>query len=215
MGTRGAFGVVVGGVEKIGYNQYDSYPSGKGIEVLQWLRGVVERGEIDKVRKLATALRVVSNERKPTRADIKRLQSYTDLGVSEQSTDDWYCLTRAAHGDIGATLKSGYVLDSSTFPLDSLFCEWAYIIDFDAGTLEVHEGFQTSPPTEGRFAGRISGDPVQLDRMLANARSGGSDYWEVAQVASWPLSDLPDNAAMLELERTDDDEGLTGVEPCK
>ena len=38
MGTRGAFGVIIGEKEKIGYNQFDSYPEGKGIDNLQWLR---------------------------------------------------------------------------------------------------------------------------------------------------------------------------------
>jgi hypothetical protein len=42
--------------------------------------------------------------------------------------------------------------DSSDFPADSLFCEWAYVFDIDNMKLEVYKGFQTKPHTKGRFA---------------------------------------------------------------
>ena len=135
MGTRGAFGVVIGEQEKIGYNQYDSYPGGYGLENLQWLRGA----DLEWARQFAEGAKVVSNETaKPTAAEQADLQQYADTHVSEQSLEDWYCLTHKTHGNIGAMLECGYIDDSHTFPLDSLFCEWAYIVDFDL--LSVFEG---------------------------------------------------------------------------
>lgn len=178
MGTRGAFGVVIGEQEKIGYNQYDSYPGGYGLENLQWLRGA----DLDRVRALAQAAVVVDDSRKPTPEQVKTLAVVTNLGVSEQSTDDWYCLTRATHGHIGLMLECGYINDSSSFPLDSLFCEWAYIVDFDQNVFEVYEGFQKDLPTKGRWAGKTIGE---------------NEYKAVELIASWPLDALPSDEEFL------------------
>lgn len=149
IGTRGAFGVVVDGVEKIGYNQYDSYPEGHGVENLQWIRSIIERGFEGDMRAMAHDAELVNDDTPITPADIEHLSDYTDLGVSAQSTDDWYCLTRGTHGHIGQMVECGYILDASDFVTDTLFCEWAYVVDFDKRTFEVY-----SDRRDGRGAGR-------------------------------------------------------------
>lgn len=177
MGTRGAFGVQIDGVEKIGYNQYDSYPDGHGVENLAFVREIVEQGKVDLFKQIARDCKVVDENEKPTTEDILNLSEQTNLQVSEQSTDDWYCLTRETHGDIKAMLECGYILDSKNFPQDSLFCEWAYMVDFDNEVFEVYKGFQKVPHTEGRFADRTEG------------REGG--YYPVRLIASYKFSELP------------------------
>lgn len=203
MGTRGAFGVIIGEQEKIGYNQYDSYPEGKGIEVLRFLRGA----DLSDLRQQAEALRVVKDGEKPTPEDVEALKPWTNLGVSEQSTDDWYCLTRDAQGDFGEMLKSGYIEDGSYFPLDSLFCEWAYIVDLDRNVFEVYKGFQKKLPKRGRWKGRPTKaeDEVSYVEHLkwcaANKRTPWqgerSEYKAVEEVASWPLDRLPTDVVFL------------------
>lgn len=180
MGTRGAFGVIVGEIAKIGYNQYDSYPEGKGVENLRWLREEVAAGRLEKIRKAAAECRVVSDAIKPTPEDIKKLAGVTNLGVSEQSTDDWYCLTRDTHGSIEQMLSCGYIEDHSNFPLDSLFCEWGYIVDLDANKLEVYTGFQKELPTKGRWAGRPTAEEDEEDYAahLAWCKENNRDPWK-------------------------------------
>lgn len=202
MGTRGAFGVIIGEREKIGYNQMDSYPDGHGVENLRWVREQIEAGNLAELRAMAELLRVVADE-KPAPEDIERLAPWTNLGVSEQSTDDWYCLTREAHGSLAETLKCGYVEDSSAFPLDSLSCEWAYVVDFDVGVFEAYKGFQKTRPAAGRWAGRPTDEEdaeqyrlhVEWCKQQDPPRDPWlpevSEYKAVALIASWPLDALP------------------------
>jgi hypothetical protein len=187
MGTRGAFGVIIGEKEKLAYNHFDSYPEGKGIEVLQWLRDA----DMKAVRRLSAKARVIDPETKPTAEDKKRLKPYTDLGVSKQSEDDWYCLTRSSQGDMSAMLDSGYVLDAGDFPLDSLFCEWAYIIDLDTNGFEVYRGFQEKDHKAGRFGSRASRNGWKPEYK-------GQQYFApIALAKSWPLDALPSDEDFL------------------
>ena len=42
--------------------------------------------------------------------------------------------------------------DQHTFLIDSLFCEYAYLINLDSKKLEVYEGFNLNPNAPGRYA---------------------------------------------------------------
>ena len=204
MGTRGAFGVIIGEQEKIGYNQYDSYPDGYGLQNLEWLR-VADLGSMSK---LATVALVVDNDvRRPTDAEVADLREFSNTSVSEGSLHDWYCLLHTTHGDIGAMLDCGYIEDAHKFPLDSLFCEWAYIVDFDSSMFEVYVGFQKELPTKGRWAGRPTVDEdrtTYLNHIAACKQQGRepyrpevSEYKAVELMASWPLDALPSDEEFL------------------
>lgn len=184
MGTRGAFGFRIDGQDKVGYNQFDSYPSGKGVDILEFIRD----NEIQDIVAAARRIIMVSDEVKPTPEQIEECKAFTDLSVSEQSTSDWYCLTRNAHGYLEPYTKGGlrYMLDSHEFLADSLFCEWAYIINCDAGTLEVYRGFNKKPSALGRY-GKLQEKPWK------NERTGEMvvpEYYGVVLVAEEPLKTL-------------------------
>ncbi len=65
----------------------------------------------------------------------------------------WYKLLREAQGkmDVYLTGELRYMIDGIEFIKDSLFCEWAYIINLDNNTLEVWKGFQQSPQKDNRY----------------------------------------------------------------
>ena len=42
--------------------------------------------------------------------------------------------------------------DSKNFLSDSLFCEWAYIINIDTNCLEIYQGFNEDESAPGRYA---------------------------------------------------------------
>lgn len=179
MSTRGFVGFVVDGTEKIAYNHSDSYPEGLGKDVLSWLRLGFD---IEFLRIAARTLRVVTDETPITDEDILRLRPFTDRNVGERKErPDWYQLLRHTQGKPGEMLRAGVIQNAAEFPLSSLFAEWGYLVDLDAGTLEVYRGFQKSSSIKGRFAGR----------------PGQDGYYPCALIKSWPLSALPDDEAFI------------------
>lgn len=144
MGTRGLYGFRFNGVEKFTYNHYDSYPDGLGAEVANFCQST----SVEKMKDIFSRIQMVNNGDKPTPEQVEACKSFTNLNVSTGSTDDWYCLLRELQGelcklnDIPGTI---YMIDNHDFIKDSLFCEYAYIIDLDAETLEFWVGFQRQP----------------------------------------------------------------------
>jgi len=183
MTTRGFVGFVVDGQEKIGYNHSDSYPRGVGVDVLGWLRVACDHPEwlLEQVR----ALRVVELDSPPTPADMERLRELLPDVGSRELINSWSSWLGQSGGDPAAILRLGAIEDAADFPLESLVCEWGYLIDLDASVFEVYRGFQEAPPTEGRWAGR-GADPAL-----------GDGYWAVQRVATWSLCQLPDEATFL------------------
>jgi hypothetical protein len=151
MGTRGAIGFILNEKEYITYNHFDSYPEGLGNHILKFIHSVKDMEELkQKVNKIE----LIDEKAKPTPAQIERckLKGTININVSDQSYDDWYCLLREAQGLIGVYADVGLMIDNHNFLKDSLFCEWAYIINFDTNKLEVYQGFNKDKNAEGRYA---------------------------------------------------------------
>ncbi len=186
MGTRGFAGFVVDGVEKIFIRNGDSYPRGLGLDVLSWLSNNVEAllhprsgGTLDRIR----ALRLVGDYTALTPADIQRIAAMlrqnpeTAHLVGDDDPGDGEVILEYATYDLNTLLQIGIVEDGSSFPLDSFYCEWGYVIDLDTMMFDAYRGDQQGAHDRGRFAHRPS------------PRAG---FHPVAVVASWPLAALPD-----------------------
>lgn len=177
LGTRGFVGFVVADQAKIAYNHYDSYPEGLGLEVLGFTQRMLDQEAL--YRERALWLKTVDTQVPPTDEQKAKLSKYADLNVSEQTLDDWYCLLRRTQGNLDLVLEAGYMADASDFPLDSLFAEWGYLINFDQRVLEVYRGFQHEPHAKGRFA---LGEPRR--------GSGTSTYYPCALVATFAFNGM-------------------------
>ncbi len=182
MGTRNLTAVMVGGKYKIAqYGQWDGNPGGQGVEALGFMRGV----DLEKFKAALAETRFLSTE------EMKEIDA--------KYGSDWinhYPHLSRDHGAkiLGMVLKGAKELKNSIgFAGDSLFCEYAYIIDLDKGTFEVYEGFNHGPVTEGRF---ISGD-----ESLENT----DGYGPVKLVKTYQLDNLPTDDVFIE-ELTPDDE---------
>jgi hypothetical protein len=106
------------------------------------------------------------------------------------------------------------MVDGAGFLRDSLFCEWAYIVnlDDDDGVLEVYRGFNKNPQATGRYA--------ELQRELRDyeiANGSTPEWYGVVLIDTIPLDELPgmtDEAFIARIERLvyeDDDDDNAAV----
>lgn len=162
MGTRGLYGIRKDGVDKLTYNHFDSYPSGLGNEIVGFIQNTSDEG----LNKFFDLIRLVDGESKPKYEDIDACikTGIANLDVSDRSVGDWYCLTRELQGDFKKykelinTTQTIYMLDEHEFIKDSLFCEYAYIINLDDKTLEYYVGFQKQPDKTNRYGVKPNND---------------------------------------------------------
>lgn len=189
MGTRGLTGYAVDGQTVAAYQQYDSYPSGVGVQVLAAARAIAQ--DTDRFTALARNIRKVDESANATPEDREKFAQYADSRVSTGT--DYYSLLRNLQGDLLGYLNAGIIPENTGFAQDSLFCEWAYIVDMDARTFEVYEGFQTEQHSEGRFA---TTEEPELPYTGATER-----YYPVKLVKTFALDALPsDEQFLAELE---------------
>jgi len=200
MGTRHLIAVQSEGEYKIAqYGQWDGYPSGQGTTVLSFLS---EEGNIAKLKDALNKCRFIEDEGR----DKEFIESY-NKNTPEWSNDPdnrteaqrhWfesYC-TRDLGGKILESVAKSeddeiLLRDNITFAHDSLFCEYAYVIDFDTNTFEVFEGFNESPLTEGRFVT----DDSKVERLKDDH---DRKYHPVKLLKSYSLSELPTEEQFLE-----------------
>ena len=157
MSTRGLYGIRKNGVDKCTYNHSDSYPSWLGRKVLNFCAN----NTIENLEKFFNKIELVDESSKPTEEQIKKCveAGYYNGVVSTKSVDDWYCLLRNLQGNFDEyqdlidndEVKTIFMTDGISFIKDSLFCEYAYIINLDDEVLEFYEGFQKEAQKGNRY----------------------------------------------------------------
>jgi hypothetical protein len=121
------------------YNHFDSYPSGLGAKLIEQIRTAIQNGTFPDWVSKVEQLQVIDldGDRKPTPCEITKLAPYTNLSVSQQSVDDWYCLLRGTQGDLAKILNSGFVFyDSLDFV--NMGVEYIYVVNIDSCEFEIH-----------------------------------------------------------------------------
>lgn len=202
MGTRGLTAVILDGEHKIAqYGQWDHYPSGQGLTALEFCREVM----VDDAKR-DTFIANLRRCRFETPADEAERDAWlASIGVrggtmNMAQYEQWknrYTLHTRDHGAEILNLVANaepdaqlVVQDSWDFGADSLFCEWAYVVDATAGTLEVYRGFNKRPAT-GRFAAM---EPKR------------GDYTPITLAKTYRIAALPADADFVdELEKIADD----------
>lgn len=192
MGTRNLTAVVLDGDFKIAqYGQWDGYPSGQGATALAFLHAMNRPVFETKLRAARFA----------TQADCERINaelSAQKMGDNLMGEGGKY---QQLSRDRGANIlqivqdaEPGIVLlDRRNFAADSLFCEWAYVIDLDKNRFEVYRGFNKNPES---VAARFSA-------MVAEDAAPG--YYPVSLLKVYDLAALPSEKVFLrDLESRDD-----------
>lgn len=189
MGTRHLIAVQKDNSYKVAqYGQWDGYLSGQGDSILKFFH------END----LETFRTKVDNCFFGTQEQIDEAYApYTD-GNGWMTFEQSEAFQKSEFGhlsrDTGANILNVIMksegplmqVDNIDFAKDSLFCEYAYVIDLDKDILEVYEGFNTEPLPEGA-------------RFTGSSKDGG-EYQAVKLVASFQLENLPENFSELDKE---------------
>lgn len=184
MGTRNLTMVVLDSQYKVAqYGQWDGYPSGQGSTVLEFLRQM----DSDKMKIALQKVRYMTAE------DIDRINAtIVDDKINGMPWQNSYPeLSRdlcAGILDMIYTYGEDSELllrDDTNFAADSLFCEWAYLVNLDDNTLEVYKGFVKSPLGEN-------------DRFNFLSDKAEDGYHPIKIVKSYSLSDLPDNETFVD-----------------
>lgn len=199
MGTRNLTAVYIDGEYKVAqYGQWDGYPEGQGLTVLHFLRDEMDEDVFK---------RAVRNSTYITPKKLKKLwEKYgadKDGFILSIDADRMKMKHPEFSRDTGAEILSliqskpdGMKLnDNIGFAADSLFCEWAWVIDFDAGTFEAFEGFNRNGPLE-------EGERFFFLNPLAE-----DGYYPVKKVAEWSLDGLPSDEDFLAAFKSEDEEG--------
>lgn len=202
MGTRHLIMVIAGGETKIAqYGQWDGYPDGQGVEVLNFLKQIDLRGEwktfYERVRALNWLTKEQSEEiEKDENWPQKHPYLSRDAGARilyavhfhEMEVNEGYGKRKKV------PVKITGLVDSTAFAADSLFCEWAYVIDLDKKVLEVYSGFNQNPVDEThRF-------------YHLNDKTEG-EYGIIALEHTFSLDELPSREKFLSVfEKSEDNE---------
>ena len=198
MGTRNLTIVHKNGEYKVAqYGQWDGYPEGLGVTLLNFLKNV----NMDSFRN------AIDNVSFYTKEEIDEVNKTIDEIRKDIPNYSWQKdfpqLSRDTGGDILnlITFKGvNKVNNSIDFAADSLFCEWAYVIDLDINKFEVYKGFNHEElNSDERFY--FLEDKRDKDNIV------GKDYHPIKFVKSYDLNNLPDeNIFIAELTPDDEDE---------
>lgn len=182
MGTRNLTAVFIDGKYKVAqYGQFDGYPEGQGAKCLTFLRDKMDE---DKFKEQVRKLYFASEEELDTLWE----KNGGDIALGtmpndryERYTQDYPQLNRCTAARVLEMIQDGkvhFLRDSITFAADGLFCEWAYVIDFDKRMFEVYLGSNKNPLTEN-------------DRFYFLKDYESDAYHGVKLLAAWSLDDLP------------------------
>lgn len=200
MGTRHLIAVQLNEEYKVAqYGQWDGYPEGQGLDVLDflssWLLPFFEE-KLHRVRFL--------DEEVMDKEFVVSYNKNAPIWSSDQdnrthSQRRWFenYISRDLGSDILRNIatsddKEILLKNSIDFAGNSLFCEWGYVIDFDSRTFEIYEGYNKSPLSDS-------------DRFFNIERDRNSCYHQIALVKKYDLLNLPTKGMFLsDLIKQDD-----------
>jgi hypothetical protein len=209
MGTHGAIGYRINGVDKLMYNHYDSYPEGLGQQVIYFLQNnlyINIKKSASNLKLIHDGAALVSEEEFNIidKFGHDKIKSY----YSSDRIPSWHALLNDFNlNNLTRTLDFPYIVEKNDFVYDSLMCEFAYIINFDSNKLEFYNGFNKDKNAAGRYASKQRERPYFSDQ-----------YYGIKLVYEYDLNKIPgmleDNilAHMNYISSLDEEEKLDPVE---
>lgn len=192
MGTRNLTIVFADGEYRLAkYCQWDGDPSSSGLATLRLLRDEIN---LDVLKEKCLAVVVDNEDKDIPRGEAKQKEWYKKNPQYTRDTTGAEMLAFVADNHAG--LPVPFSLD---FAADSLFCEWAYVVDFDRRSFEVFAGFNKQRLKKG--------DRFQfLNNKYEKVKGKKREYYPVRLKAICLLDDLPTDEDFLKACEDDDEE---------
>lgn len=203
MGTRGVVGFRHNQKDYVTYNHFDSYPTGVGAQVLKQLTcfNLKNINELNLIRDKISTIKLINDEYifDKQEQDVL-LREIEALGFTHNDHNpehfgngkvDAYFLLNPIQGSITPYIDKHhsipYMIESSDFLMDSLFCEWAYIINLDENVIEFYRGFNKDPESKGRYVFQGIDPNAEPDDYLGVALLGTVSF---DTLATWSDADI-------------------------
>lgn len=202
MGTRNLTMVIHQGKTRVAqYGQWDGYVEGQGHTILEFLKRLKKNKTTESFKKHLLKVKFI-DEKKRLEIDafiegIGSKNGWLDMEQSAKLHKAYPLLSRDNGAEILELVHKEknpdnlWVNDSTNFAADSLFCEYAYVIDFDKNVLEVYKGFVKTPLGKNQrfnFLNEIAEKDRDNERDI---------YYPVRMAASFSLTKLPSLAVMI------------------
>ena len=156
MGTRNLIGVILNNEVKLAqYGQWDGYFTGQGSGVVDFILGHLNTPKgLDRFkRRLQKCSWYTPEEIKEIWTKYGAKGGLIEYHLANQLGEDYPALDRDTGSEILNLVYTGKITKLQNeweFGGESLFCEYAYVLDLDNQILEIYVGFNKKPlgPTE-------------------------------------------------------------------
>jgi len=158
MGTRGLTAVILDEKFKVAqYGQWDHYPEGQGATICEFIQNQMDLDKFKQAVRECTWITTEEHKALWAECGADPEAEWVSMDVSNRFGEKYPHLSRDAGGDILKLIQdegARKLQDSLDFTADSLFCEYAYVVDLDNEVLEVYKGFNKSKlAAHERFGG--------------------------------------------------------------
>jgi len=183
MGTRNLTCVVYNNDYKVAqYGQWDGYPEGQGANILYFLKNEMNRKLFIEKLNAITWISKEELEQRWVNAGATRGDNFVSMEVVRKHTQMYPESSRDTGAGIlkiiqnsGKPLKLKNDID---FAKDSVFCEYAYVINLDKNILEVYKGFNKFPLTKE-------------DRFF-DLQENNTEFYPVKKIIEFDINNLPE-----------------------
>ncbi|MEZ4782407.1 MAG: hypothetical protein R2816_12935 [Flavobacteriaceae bacterium] len=191
MGTRSLTVVVHNNAVKFAqYGQFDGYPESLGVTLLKFFNNTSNR---EALKSMLPKMRLWNENDQKQELEFLQPLNCENSWMNKEQQLQYQKRYPLRYLEVYGKLKEGKLLelllqfnwldeivttDSYEFAKDSLYCEWAYIIDFDKNVFEVYKGLNTMG--------------IAPEDRFFSLYEKSNEYYPVKIIRSFPINELPD-----------------------
>ena len=182
MGTRNLIMVVSDGDMKVAqYCQWDGYFKGQGKTVVNFIQNEMN---LEKFKKDVNSCRFMTDVEQKMKVSEFSASGWMNMDQSNRFNEKYPEMSRDTGAGILSLIqeKGGLELtDSSNFANDSIFCEYAYLLDLDHKQLEVYRGFNKEPLEQNQRFFHLKGQ---------KSPNSTDHFYPIKMIKTFPFQDL-------------------------